>query len=64
MLELLDSDQRRLVRAYMEGDSIKEIALAEGIPIGTLRVRFRKSARLLRAKAPEMRRMLLEWDSG
>ncbi|MCZ6464552.1 MAG: sigma-70 family RNA polymerase sigma factor [Proteobacteria bacterium] len=64
VLELLDSDQRRLVRAYMEGDSIKEIALAEGIPIGTLRVRFRKSARLLRAKAPEMRRMLLEWDSG
>ncbi len=32
----------------------------EGLPLGTLRVRFQKVTRQVRARAPEMRRLLLE----
>jgi DNA-directed RNA polymerase specialized sigma24 family protein len=49
-----------MMRAYMEGSSLTEIARAEGIALGTANDRFRKLARKLKARAPELRRILLE----
>jgi RNA polymerase sigma factor (sigma-70 family) len=63
-LAVLDADERRLLRAYMDGQSVKEIAEEEGVPLGTMRVRFRKLTRRVRAHAPDMRRMLLELGSA
>jgi RNA polymerase sigma factor (sigma-70 family) len=59
-LEQLPPEQRRLIRSYMDGSSIPEIAQAEGVPIPTMRDRFRKIARTLRGRAPHLRRILLD----
>jgi len=59
-LESLPTNERRMMRAYMEGSSLTEIAKAEGIALGTANDRFRKLARKLKARAPELRRILLE----
>ena len=63
-LAVLDANERRQLVAYAEGASIKELAEAEGVPPGTMRRRFRKSLRQVRAHAPDMRRRLLERDSA
>jgi RNA polymerase sigma factor (sigma-70 family) len=55
-LERLEPGQRRMVCSYMRGASLREIADADGVPLGTLRVRFEKAIRLLRAMLPELRR--------
>ncbi|MBW2229171.1 MAG: sigma-70 family RNA polymerase sigma factor [Deltaproteobacteria bacterium] len=59
-LTSLEPAERRVVLAYMEGASIGEIARDEGVPTGTLQARFRKLTRRLRAKFPELRRILLD----
>jgi RNA polymerase sigma factor (sigma-70 family) len=62
-LSSLDAEQRLMVRAFMDGTSLNDMADREGIPIGTIRTRFEKAARLLRGRAPHIRRVLLEADS-
>jgi RNA polymerase sigma factor (sigma-70 family) len=49
-LEELDHEDRRLLRAYMDGDSLTEIARRFDVPIGTLRVRFDRVTRRLRSR--------------
>lgn len=61
-LELLSPEQRRLIRAYIEGSSISEIAQAEGVSAPTMRHRFQKIARTLRGRAPHLRRILLDCE--
>jgi RNA polymerase sigma factor (sigma-70 family) len=56
----LPPNEHRMMRAYMEGSSLTEIARAEGIALGTANDRFRKLARKLKARAPELRRILLD----
>ena len=55
-LERLEPGQQRLVRSYMRGASLRDIAEADGVPLSTLRVRFEKVTRLLRAKLRGLRR--------
>jgi DNA-directed RNA polymerase specialized sigma24 family protein len=52
-----------MVRSYMEGVSITDMADREGIPVGTMRTRFDKAVRLLRGHAPQIRRVLIEAES-
>ena len=59
-LSLLGTDQRLMLRAYMEGVSISDMAAREGIAVGTMRTRFDKATRLLRGRAPHIRRMLID----
>jgi len=59
-LSRLDPGERSVLHAYMEGDSLSEIARAEGISAGTMQVRFQKLVRSLRASAPALRRILLD----
>lgn len=59
-LEVLSIEQRRVVDAYMAGSSFREIARAEGIASGTMQVRFQKIGRTLRARSPELRRILTD----
>ena len=54
----LDDDQRRWLRLYMEGSSLREIADEEGLALGTLRVRFQKATRTLRGRTPQLRQLL------
>ncbi len=63
-LGALEADDRQLLRAYMEGSSMSEIARDEGLPLATLQGRFRKIARRLRAHSPELRRILLDRDDA
>jgi RNA polymerase sigma factor (sigma-70 family) len=62
-LSFLDTEQRLMLRSYLEGASIIDMAEREGIPVGTMRVRFDKAARLLRGRAPHIRRVLRGADS-
>jgi len=62
-LAALDPDARSLLRAYMEGDSLSEIARARGVSAGTMQNRFTKLARRVRAGAPALRRILLDGDT-
>jgi DNA-directed RNA polymerase specialized sigma24 family protein len=62
-LTVLDAEQRLMVRAYLDGMSIVEMAERQGIPVGTMRARFDKAVRLLRGRAPHIRRALRETDS-
>ena len=62
-LGALEPDAREVLRAYMEGDSLSEIARARGVSAGTMQARFDKLARRLRAGAPRLRRILLDAES-
>jgi RNA polymerase sigma factor (sigma-70 family) len=57
-LSILDTDQRLMLRAYMEGVSITDMAAREGVAVGTMRRRFDKATQLLRGRAPHIRRVL------
>lgn len=59
-LSVLDADQRQMVRSYLLGTSLREMADRQGIPEGTMRARFERTARLLRGRAPHIRRALSE----
>ncbi len=59
-LSVLEPGQQRLIEAYMEGATLEEIARAEGIAPGTLRLRFQKILRRLRADAPDLRSLFRE----
>jgi RNA polymerase sigma factor (sigma-70 family) len=63
-LELLSSDERETLYAYMEGASLSEIARAQSVSLPTLRARFKRTTRKLRAKAPSLRRVLLDQESA
>jgi RNA polymerase sigma factor (sigma-70 family) len=62
-LSVLDIEQRRMVRSYLLGTSLTEMAERQGIPMGTMRARFERAARLLRGRAPHIRRVLREAGS-
>lgn len=59
-LDELEQDDRRLLVAYMEGDSLTEIARRFGVPVGTLRVRFDRVTRRLRARDSVVRDVRLD----
>lgn len=63
-LATLEPDELRIVQAYMEGASLSEIAREEGLATGTLQARFRRTTSRLRARMPELRRILLDRDAG
>lgn len=54
----LEPPLERLMRAYMEGASLREISLEMGIPLATLRTRFEKATRMLRARMRHVRRVV------
>ncbi len=62
-LSQLSADDRRTIVAYMEGATLPEIAREQGVALGTMQSRFRKLARCLRVRAPELRRVLLDRES-
>jgi RNA polymerase sigma factor (sigma-70 family) len=62
-LARLDPECRRILRAYMDGASVAEIAEEEGVATGTMQVRFGKLTRQVRARAPELRRILLDSEA-
>jgi len=61
-LGLLSAAHRRVLRAYMAGFSVREIAEREDVPLGTMRSRLQRIARELRGKAPHIRRVLLDQE--
>lgn len=61
-LDGLEAADRRIVVAYMEGSSLAEIAQSESISPSTMQMRFQKVSRGLRARVPELRRILLDQD--
>lgn len=63
-LESLEPEDRALLRAYMSGSSLPEIARREGLPTGTVRARFDRVTRSLRGRASPMRRMGLNANRG
>ncbi|MGH0035007.1 MAG: sigma-70 family RNA polymerase sigma factor [Myxococcota bacterium] len=56
----LDPEDRRLLHAYMEGDSLTEIARRFEVPVGTLRVRFGRVTRRLRSRDSAVRHARLD----
>ena len=62
VLDALEPDQRDVLRAYMDGESLSEIARARGVSAGTMQTRFQKLTRRVRAGAPTLRHILLESD--
>lgn len=54
----LDAGHQRILRAYVEGNSISEIARSEGDSAGRLQNQMTRIARQLRARSPELRRLL------
>ena len=58
----LESSERRIIMAYMDGASMSEIAREEGVAVGTMQGRFQRLARMLRSKHPELRRILLDLE--
>ena len=63
-LSALEPAQRSVLHAYMEGESLSEIARAHGVSAGTMQVRFQKLTRRVRANAPALRRILLDCEQG
>jgi RNA polymerase sigma factor (sigma-70 family) len=59
-LSVLDAEQRHMVHSYLLGASLSEMAHREGVPEGTMRARFERAARVLRGRAPHIRRALRE----
>jgi DNA-directed RNA polymerase specialized sigma24 family protein len=49
-----------MVRTYLDGTSIIDMADREGVPVGTMRARFGRAAQQLRGRAPHIRRVLKE----
>lgn len=58
-LERMEPDDRALLRAYMDGSNLNEIARRERLPLGTVRVRFERLARRLRGRGSPLRRLNL-----
>jgi len=58
----LDASDKAILRAYMAGDTLREIALENGVSEGTMQVRFQRVVRRVRARAPRLRRILLDQD--
>jgi len=56
-LESLEPGDRALLRAYMDGSSLAEIARRGGVPPGTVRARFDRLLRRLRGRRSPVRRM-------
>lgn len=56
-LEMVEPDDRALLRAYMSGSSLAEIARQEGLPPGTVRTRFDRLLRWLRGRGSPVHRM-------
>jgi RNA polymerase sigma factor (sigma-70 family) len=59
-LEKLEPHDRSLLRAYMDGSSLTEIARQERVPPGTVRVRFDRLVRRLRGRGSPVQRMDLD----
>lgn len=59
-LGALEPESREVLIAYMEGDSLSEIARARGVSAGTMQARFQKLARRMRAGAPSLREVLID----
>ena len=59
-LESMEPDDRALLRAYMGGSSLTQIARQEGLPPGTVRGRFDRLMRRLRGRGSPLRRMDLD----
>lgn len=57
-LARLDEDARALVLGLAEGSSLAEMAREQGDSAGRLQTRLGRAARQLRARAPELRRIL------
>ncbi len=57
-LEHLADDHRDLLWAYAAGQSISEIARKGGLPPGRLQSQMSRISRQLRARSPELRRLL------
>jgi RNA polymerase sigma factor (sigma-70 family) len=57
-MEHLDADHRDLLWSYAEGRSISEIARAEGSSAGRLQGQLARITREIRARSPELRRLL------
>jgi RNA polymerase sigma factor (sigma-70 family) len=62
LLERMEPEDRALLRAYMGGSSLMEIARRKHVPAGTVRVRFDRLARRLRGRGSPLRR--LGFDAG
>jgi RNA polymerase sigma factor (sigma-70 family) len=57
-IEHLSADHRDLLFAYVEGRSISEIARANGKSVGRLQAQMTRICREIRARCPELRRLL------
>ncbi len=55
-LDELPEEERRVLEGYMDGHSLAEISRRDRVPIGTLRVRFKRATRRLRGRASGVRR--------
>jgi RNA polymerase sigma factor (sigma-70 family) len=56
-LESLEPEDRALLRAYMSGSSLPEIAHREGLPTARVRARFERLTLRLRGRSSPIRRM-------
>lgn len=57
VLKRMEPDDRALLRAYMDGSNLNEIARRQRVPPGTVRVRFARLARRLRGRGSPLRRL-------
>ena len=57
-LAALEHDERQLLMAYVSGRSVAELARADASPPSRLQSRLDRSIRLVRARSPELRRLL------
>ena len=55
---ILDDEQRQLLMAYASGSSLSELARDDGSTTGRLQTRLNRTARQVRARSPELRRIL------
>ena len=62
-LDTLQESEQQVMVAYMQGASMAEIADSRGVAPGTMKVRFEKTTRKLRARAPALRRILLDTEA-
>jgi RNA polymerase sigma factor (sigma-70 family) len=62
-LDTLQPHERDVMVSYMRGDTLSEIAKSQGVSAGTMQVRFQKLSRMLRARAPKLRRILLDSEA-
>lgn len=57
-IEHLDEDHREILMAYAEGHSISEIARNDGLSAARLQNQMARISRQIRARSPELRRLL------